>query len=102
MNSETLLILLKMASEVTGRKGSVSRTADSDKGASKTGSGTGGTVSKCPDCKVKISESSEALMCEICENWFHIECQGITKTTYSLIGRNARSRNPNNHVHWLG
>ena len=57
-------------------------------------------VTDCPDCKKGIVESSDALQCELCESWFHAECQGITKSTYKWLGKNAQCRDHNNHVHW--
>ena len=48
--------------------------------------------------KKLIDESDEALQCGICENWFHSECQGITKATYKLLAKNAWVTK--NHVHW--
>ena len=82
-----------MASQGQGRKKSQS----ADKGEPPSDNSD---MVECPDCKKQIGESDEALQCEICENWFHSECQGITKATYKLLAKNARSRVSNNHVHW--
>ena len=54
---------------------------------------------ECPDCKRLTVATDEALECEICENWFHIECQKITKTTYNFLLKNSRSREKSK-VHW--
>ena len=37
--------------------------------------------------------------CKICENWFDIECQKLTKTTYNILLRISRSREKSK-VHW--
>ena len=52
---------------------------------------TEGTT-KCANCKVIIDEDDEALQCELCEFWFHTECQNINKSTYNFLVKNAKSR----------
>ena len=52
--------------------------------------GAAALVTDCPDFKKDIAESSDALQCQLCESWFHAECQGITKSTYKWLGKNAK------------
>jgi hypothetical protein len=47
---------------------------------------------KCGDCGKEVKETG--LGCEICDKWFHIECQGITPIEYKAI--NAATK----YVHW--
>lgn len=55
---------------------------------------------RCENCKIIIDEDDEALQCELCEFWFHTECQNINKSTYNFLVKNAKSREKNNCVHW--
>ena len=54
---------------------------------------------ECPDCSTCVKDGDLALMCEICEQWFHITCQKVNKTTYSFLLKNAGSREKQK-VHW--
>ena len=54
----------------------------------------------CPDCTKVIEETDDALQCELCDYWYHIGCQNITKATYKFLEQNARSRHQSNRLHW--
>ena len=54
----------------------------------------------CPDCTKMIEENDDALQCELCDYWYHIGCQNITKATYKFLEQNARSRHQSNRLHW--
>ena len=55
---------------------------------------------ECGDCKKNVADQEDSLQCEICELWFHTDCQNITKTTYNFLVKNARAKDKNNCVHW--
>ena len=54
----------------------------------------------CPDCTKVIEENDDALQCELCDYWYDIGCQNITKATYKFLEQNARSRHQSNRLHW--
>ena len=35
---------------------------------------------KCSECKKEVSE--EGVKCEMCENWYHTKCQGVSKALF--------------------
>jgi len=39
----------------------------------------------CPDCESICGENDEAVLCELCNTWFHKKCQKITKALYTII-----------------
>ena len=50
--------------------------------------------SPCGRCRKMVVRGDEALMCEICSQWFHIKCEKITKAQY----KNQASKAKN--FHW--
>ena len=40
----------------------------------------------CEKCKNKVESSHHALLCELCEKWFHIKCVNVNKWSVGLIG----------------
>src|SRR5271163_1809746 len=53
-------------------------------------------ISTCHVCKSKVNQKQKALECEICEDWFHIECCNIQKKTYDSLLDDAA-----NTFHWF-
>ena len=47
-----------------------------------------------------IEENDDAQQCELCDYWYHIGCQNITKATYKFLEQNARNRHQSNRLHW--
>ena len=42
--------------------------------------------SRCAACEKKDKgEGDQWLQCEICENWYHCECQYISDSTYNTL-----------------
>ena len=41
--------------------------------------------SLCGHCNKLVKNDSLAMECEICNLWYHIKCQGITKAEYEYI-----------------
>ena len=39
----------------------------------------------CGKCEKEVKETDCALECEVCDVWFHIECEGIPKAVYKFI-----------------
>ncbi len=51
--------------------------------------------SPCGRCRKMVVRGDEALMCEICSQWFHIKCEKVTKAQY----KNQASKTKSN-FHW--
>lgn len=47
---------------------------------------------KCGTCEAKVQE--KGLWCEICEYWFHVDCEGVPEDTYKVLQKNEDG------VHW--
>ena len=46
---------------------------------------------KCPVCGKKVKDNHQGIECEVCEKWYHIQCDNVTVETYkSLNERNRR------------
>jgi len=43
------------------------------------------TCLSCAD--IVHDEGSEAMQCDLCDQWAHIACVGVTKAAYKLAGR---------------
>ena len=39
----------------------------------------------CSSCQDMVTRTDDALECDICEGWFHLECSGVSKKCYELI-----------------
>ena len=39
----------------------------------------------CDKCKNKVEPSHHALLCELCEKWFHIKCVNVNKECYEAL-----------------
>ena len=39
----------------------------------------------CGQCKKLVKNKNPAMECEICQQWYHIKCQGITNAEYECI-----------------
>ena len=37
----------------------------------------------CPMCKVKCVDGTECIQCDFCLNWFHFECSGLSKKSFT-------------------
>ena len=55
--------------------------------------------SPCGQCKKLVKEEDAALKCEICDQWYHIKCQNITKADLQLHPRRTRI-NSLSQMHW--
>ena len=53
-------------------------------------------LSPCGRCRKMVVRGDEALMCEICSQWFHIKCEKVTKAQY----KNQTSKTKSN-FHWF-
>lgn len=47
----------------------------------------------CPDCDKSVEDTDSALECEICENWFHINCEDLEEEDYTFLSVHKT-------VHW--
>ena len=43
----------------------------------------------CGACKTPVEDDHEAVLCENCETWFHICCQGIPSKEYSRLNSSS-------------
>ena len=41
----------------------------------------------CLSCLKLVPEDSQAMQCDLCHRWAHIECGGVTKAAYKLAGK---------------
>lgn len=39
----------------------------------------------CPQCTKVVSEADAAIQCDICDKWWHIECQNVSEIEYDFI-----------------
>src|SRR5580693_4121381 len=47
----------------------------------------------CPTCHKTVVDDDWALECEMCDEWYHIKCQGIEEDEYDFL-------NKHKSVHW--
>ena len=47
---------------------------------------------KCGQCKETVQEDQTAILCEVCEQWFHSECQGVNKTKYEFLVKQSSQK----------
>ncbi len=52
--------------------------------------------SPCGRCRKMVVRGDEALMCEVCEQWFHIKCERVTKPQYKQQVSKGKS-----NFHWF-
>ena len=52
----------------------------------------------CPDCKKQCRDGDKALECEVCERWFHADCQKVTGTMYEALRQDSEAGT--NMLHW--
>ena len=55
--------------------------------------------SLCSHCKKIVKNDSPAMECEICDLWYHIKCQGITKAEYEYIKGSSKKKSLSK-LHW--
>ena len=53
--------------------------------------------SPCGKCEKNVTSEDEALLCELCEHWFHIKCEKITKAQY----RQQQKDSAKSRFHWF-
>ena len=49
----------------------------------------------CFECEGNVNNSDKALMCNICEQWYHAKCQRVTNAEYEFL-----SDKPNESIQW--
>ena len=47
---------------------------------------------KCGICDAVVTDDDEAIACEICDRWFHIECEELPKCVYDFMGTEEGSK----------
>lgn len=52
-----------------------------------------GSTDKCGVCETRVSEKDKAIMCEICELWFHCKCEKVPDETYRVLKKDEG-------IHW--
>ena len=55
---------------------------------------------KCPECKKEVAE--EGVKCEMCENWYHTKCQGVSKALYTALQEVGSDKEEQSGLHWYG
>ena len=51
------------------------------------------------NAKKVVKEEDPAMKCEICEQWYHIKCQSITKLEYNYIQGGTKKKSVSK-MHW--
>ena len=49
---------------------------------------------ECGSCKGSVNDDEDAILCEICNIWHHIECEGVSRKVYKFLTQEGSS------VHW--
>lgn len=49
----------------------------------------------CKVCDKSVNSNHKGILCEICEFWFHAECQGVSNQIYKLLSDKSSS------IHWF-
>jgi len=50
---------------------------------------------KCRGCLKAVLEQENGVMCEICNNWYHCKCQGISDQLYRILNQYGTE------LHWF-
>lgn len=50
----------------------------------------------CPDCKIRVKDSDDAVCCGLCDFWHHIKCEGVSREVYTFPSRGDASK-----LHWF-
>ena len=55
---------------------------------------------KCPECKKVVAE--EGVKCEMCDNWYHSKCQGVSKALYiyAALQEAVSDEEEQSGLHW--
>ena len=59
--------------------------ADKDVSASTKTKSVKTTSDACGECKKNVKDTDKAMCCEICEEWYHINCANISQVKYDLM-----------------
>ena len=51
-----------------------------------------GGVDECEACKSKVREGQKGILCDVCESWFHGECEGLKKKDFDYYSNNKNSK----------
>ena len=52
--------------------------------------------SKCPECTKTVNDDEESVECEICQNWFHKNCAGVSDQLFAVM-----STEETEHISWF-
>ena len=52
-------------------------------------------VNECNVCLKDVKGKHKGMACEICEKWYHIDCQNISEQVYEIVFKEGNS------VHWF-
>ena len=47
----------------------------------------------CKDCGKSVLQGENGIQCEICQLWFHSQCQNVSAEAYKFLGQH--------NVHWF-
>jgi len=56
---------------------------------------TGDKEALCISCKNTVKKDDKGLKCDICTNWYHIQCQGINNEQYNIMSKEIKC------MHWF-
>ena len=46
-------------------------------------------------CSMNVTKASKGTQCEICKEWWHKDCSGLTEDEYKVLGSNKQG------IHWF-
>lgn len=53
----------------------------------------------CGRCNKRCEENEKSLQCELCDMWFHAECEQIDEVTYSVLKKDGEKQHPLIHFY---
>lgn len=54
-------------------------------------------TSACGGCKKTVTGGQKGLQCQLCELWYHIECEDISESVYAFLQENTKEST----IHWF-
>lgn len=79
-----------LRSAASGNKGKMAETADNNKDK-KAEISTDMGKDDCGKCELTVSNGEKAVACDVCEVWFHIQCEDIPEEVYDFMMQEDRT-----------
>ena len=46
----------------------------------------------CPKCDLIVSDDQNSIFCDVCKNWFHLRCTGLTRQRFEHFASDPSSQ----------